>query len=380
MRRVLCAALALLLLLTAAAAEPLVRAGGAFCLALDAQGRIWGWGDTSRGQLGTGRGSKVFAPAPAALGLDGTRVKDVACGNINTLFLLEDGTVWTCGGNDYGQQGLGGGSHVREPVPVPGLEDIAQLACGWGQCLARTADGHVYAWGRNNCGQLGDGRRQNASVPFLLPLESITDVQCGGKYCLATDADGDIWGWGDNEYGTLPGVTERVRTTPAKLSVSGRFTAVYAAGQTAFGLDAEGRLWGWGRNDLYQAGSDQAGKLAPEPVPVLLPEGTAVARVLAYNSHTAVLTEDGQLWVWGNLAHGQSGTGRRLTKSLPLDAAPGTAFLDAAVGSTQIAALTEEGEVWCIGGGEYGQTGSGRAAYYVCEWAPTGLHLLESQP
>ena len=84
MRRVLCAALALLLLLTAAAAEPLVRAGGAFCLALDAQGRIWGWGDTSRGQLGTGRGSKVFAPAPAALGLDGTRVKDVACGAATT--------------------------------------------------------------------------------------------------------------------------------------------------------------------------------------------------------------------------------------------------------------------------------------------------------
>ena len=80
--------------------------------------------------------------------------------------------------------------------------------------------------------------------------------------------------------------------------------------------------------------------------------------------------------MWGSLSHGQSNTGRRLSKSLPVDATPESALLDAAVGSLQIVALDQGGEVRGIGGGEYGQTGSGRSAYYVTQWTDTGLNLL----
>ena len=193
------------------------------------------------------------------------------------------------------------------------------------------------------------------------------------------DAQGQIWGWGDNEYGTLPGCPRHNQYSPVLLSISGQFTALATAGETAFGLDAEGQLWGWGRNDLYQVGNDNPGKIADTPLPVLLPEGTAIRRVLAYNAHTAVLTENGQLWVWGSLSHGQGNTGRRMTKSLPLDATPEAPLLDADVGSLQMVALDTSGTVWGIGGGEYGQTGNGRQnAYYVTQWVDTGLHLLEA--
>ena len=184
MKRLAALLLSLLLLLPSAlaGADPMVRAGGAFCLALDAQGQLWGWGETSRGQLGIGRGNKIYRPVPALLGLDGSQIREIACGNVNTLILMQDGTVWTCGGNDYGQQGLGDRkAHVKEPEPIPSLQHIVQIACGWGQCLALTEDGQVYAWGRNSNGQLGTGERRSENVPTLLTLKGITHIHCGGK-------------------------------------------------------------------------------------------------------------------------------------------------------------------------------------------------------
>ena len=42
--------------------EVMLRLGGAYDLAVDDQGNIWGWGDNTRAQLGNGGGGKVFFP------------------------------------------------------------------------------------------------------------------------------------------------------------------------------------------------------------------------------------------------------------------------------------------------------------------------------
>ncbi|MDO4484539.1 MAG: hypothetical protein Q4C54_08975 [Clostridia bacterium] len=374
----LMALLAALSLCSCALAQPLVRAGGSFGIAVDAKGNIWGWGDNANGQLGNGNNKRVYMPKPAAEGLDGAQVADVQCGNVSALFLMKDGTVYTCGYNNYGQQGIPGiGSHVFVPTKIPGLENIVQVACGFGQCLARTADGKVYAWGRNSNGQVGDGTRKNAAAPVLLALENIVDIQCGGKFCVAQDANGDLWGWGDNEYGQLTDASRYKNVLiPVRLSVSGRFTKLACGGDIAFGVDADGVLWAWGRNDYYQLGVKSVGEKTNTPVKVDLPDGLAIKKVYAYNSHTAALTEDGGLWTWGGVYHGQVGNGKRPWRDIAHEACPESGVVDAAVGSLQSYILTEDGTVFGNGCNEYGQVGAfPKMRYYVPLWMNTGLNL-----
>ncbi|KAL7640052.1 UNVERIFIED_CONTAM: hypothetical protein RMT77_009466 [Armadillidium vulgare] len=76
-------------------------------------------------------------PSPLLLGfwpLD-VKVKKIACGDRHTVFLLDNGTAWTCGWNMYGQLGLGCKASQDEPVFVMDhVEDV--FAGGWNTIFA----------------------------------------------------------------------------------------------------------------------------------------------------------------------------------------------------------------------------------------------------
>ena len=370
----------LLLLFSSASAEGrmMVRAGGSFGFAVAEDGSVWAWGDNASGQLGNGGTKRVWMPAAAGQGLDGSRIVDIQCGNVAALFLMDDGTVYTCGRNNYGQQGYKGAPEfVKTPTQIPSLSGITQIACGFGQCLALDGEGRVWAWGRNSNGQIGNGTVKSQQVPVALPLENIVSIRCGGKFCMALDGDGAIWGWGDNEYGQLGDITKWKNVLePAKLSFSGRFVQIACGGDVAFGVDEEGVLWAWGRNDYYQLGVKDVNERTQTPVRVALPEGTRVSRVMAYNSHTAAITDQGALWQWGSVYHGQVGNGTRVWRDVPTVACPVSGVVDADVGSLQSYLLLEDGTVMGCGCNEYGQTGGfHRLVYYVTNWTDTGLNL-----
>lgn len=64
------------------------------------------WGSASFGQLGLGGIDEEIVVEPRKCPFfHGKQVCDVGCGRRHTTFLLEDGTVYTCGCNDLGQLG-----------------------------------------------------------------------------------------------------------------------------------------------------------------------------------------------------------------------------------------------------------------------------------
>lgn len=64
------------------------------------------WGYSSFGQPGIGSNLQVIIPEPQVYGFIHDRnVKEVACGGNHSVFLLEDGEVYTCGLNTKGQLG-----------------------------------------------------------------------------------------------------------------------------------------------------------------------------------------------------------------------------------------------------------------------------------
>ena len=77
---------------------------------------MFAWGKATSGQLALGETDDEIIQLPVKVPYyEGftRKVVDVACGSEHTVFLTNDGMVYTCGSNDFGQ--LGHGKVCRKP-------------------------------------------------------------------------------------------------------------------------------------------------------------------------------------------------------------------------------------------------------------------------
>ena len=116
---------------------------------------VFGWDSNPRD------GWELFSQSP---------IKDVQCGANFILVLLQDGTVWAWGKNDYGQLGDKTTVSATTPVQVKGLKNVTAIAAGGTHGLALKANGTVWAWGKNDYGQLGN----NSTTTSLIPIQVAT--------------------------------------------------------------------------------------------------------------------------------------------------------------------------------------------------------------
>lgn len=87
------------------------------------------------------------------------------------------------------------------------------LDAGFYHSLALQTDGTMWSWGGNSFGQLGDGTTTNRSTPVQVPgLTEVTAVGGGGNHSLAARFDGTVWAWGWNAYGQLGDASTATRT------------------------------------------------------------------------------------------------------------------------------------------------------------------------
>lgn len=354
----------------------LLRNGGSFLLAVREDGSIIGWGDNRRGQLGMSAARVQVRPVPAAEGLNGNDLKDIQCGNNNTLFLMKDGTVYTCGTYSHGTQGLGPLKHnVNTPVRIPALSRIVQIACGFGHNAALDEDGHLWVWGRNDLGQLGIGNRKGQDTPVMLDLENIVDVTCGGKFMLARAADGREYGWGSNAWRVLEDSSRKEILSPVELAgLDGLEVTAFAGGSDmAFWLDSDGTLWSRGRNELNQCGSREAApRMSPNLSRVDIPE--KVVRIVGYSSVPIALTEGGNAYIWGCTTNGQIGKGKNPGAALPTAGWDTGDCVQVAAGSIFTSLLTADGRIYVTGYNAYGQLGNGNtSATFSWTWNGTNV-------
>lgn len=142
-----------------------VACGSAHCGAVDSNGHVYLWGDNGSRLAGGGQlGNSSYTPSATpvlveSLAKAGVKVKAVSCGEKNTIFLADDGTVYSCGAAEYGRLGhwQNWNADMLEPqqlTEVFGGERIIQVAAGFSHSLALTESGKVYSWGRNDQGQV----------------------------------------------------------------------------------------------------------------------------------------------------------------------------------------------------------------------------------
>lgn len=188
-----------------------VTAGPRHSVAVNKEGKVFSWGDNCEGVLGRQCDSKTFfhhamsrrhcEPTPAPIdGLDGVNVvSSCAAGTFgqhkgagHTLFLDDQGKVYSCGLNRNGQLGretklidynsiishdsskVGLNSSVEghygdieswdaqalpQPVAFPGGTKVVQIACSGEHSMFLSDQGDVLACGNHSHGQLGFSKR-----------------------------------------------------------------------------------------------------------------------------------------------------------------------------------------------------------------------------
>jgi alpha-tubulin suppressor-like RCC1 family protein len=137
-----------------------------FDLALDRQGRVWGWGFNDCGQIGDNSSSLGhFQDKPALI--DGLpHIAAIAAGARHALYLGVDGSVWGTGDNEFSQLAMPKGLPTNRPIcisstrragvdgyyekphRIEGFSRAIAIAADDTHSAAIDADGHVWTWGR----------------------------------------------------------------------------------------------------------------------------------------------------------------------------------------------------------------------------------------
>ncbi|XP_051937211.1 probable E3 ubiquitin-protein ligase HERC4 isoform X2 [Hippocampus zosterae] len=272
------------------------------------------WGNASYGQLGLGGIDEEIVVEPRKCDFfHAKRVRDVGCGRKHTAFVLEDGTVYTCGCNDLGQLGHEKSRKKPEQVVALDAQIIIAVSCGESHTLALNDSGQVFSWGLGSDGQLGLNNFEEC-VRVPRNIKTLTDVQitqvaCGYWHSLALSKGSQVFSWGQNRYGQLGlGVNGQSISTPQIIqSLLGiPFAQISAGGAHSFTLTLSGAVFGWGRNKFGQLGlSDSNDRCFPTLLKSL--RSQRVIFVSCGEDHTAALTKLRGVFTFGAGGYGQLG-------------------------------------------------------------------------
>ena len=233
------------------------------CLALDADGALWIWGNNVYGSMGLGEaGDSISYLSSPTLFSDYVPnilppLKKVSAGNFHGLGIDESGTVWSWGCGWYGQLGHGTFEGPGAlPAPITTLTDIIDICAGDQSSLALKSDGTVWAWGYNDVGQLGDGTVfANPAARQIVGLSDVAAISYNRKTMLALTHSGEVYAWGDNSYGQCGiGYYTPSVSPPRKIEGIPDMVSIAAGLNHSLALSSNGEVWSWGYNSMGQLG------------------------------------------------------------------------------------------------------------------------------
>lgn len=141
---------------------------------LTSNGEVWSAGLNSAGQFGNGTVANYQA-VPVKFNMPVTAVDLYETNSTdayqNLYAIGSNGKVYGAGANSFGQLGNGTTStYSKTPVAMSVIDGssivASQVQSGYGTTVIFTTNGSVYTVGNNNSGQLGDGTTNNSSVPI----------------------------------------------------------------------------------------------------------------------------------------------------------------------------------------------------------------------
>ena len=143
------------------------------------------------------------------------------------------GKLYSWGNNYCGTLGNGTTTNSSMPICISDIENsplngkrIVKIYEEYMYIIVKDNRGKLYSWGSNSSGQLGNGTTTNSSMPVCIsdietsPLKekNIVDVYSDDSTIIVKDSDGKLYSWGYNEYGQLGNGTRNNSSMPICIS------------------------------------------------------------------------------------------------------------------------------------------------------------------
>lgn len=184
-----------------------IACGSEHILALDVNGKVYSWGNSTKGQLGQGINSVGPCTSPKLV-LTENKFVDIACGYNHSMALDELGKLYSWGAGADGRLGHENSDDVYEPKLVSALEGkvVVRVSCGYLHSAVVSKDGELITFGFNGYGQLGLGSIETKYQPTSIPqlkTRRVVDTACGAFHTICLLESGELYSMGMGNKGQL---------------------------------------------------------------------------------------------------------------------------------------------------------------------------------
>lgn len=334
---------------------------GGHTTAKTSEGTIWGWGYASSGQLASLSENELI---PVKLSED-RDWKIIQSGIKNTFAIKENGTLWSCGNNEFGSLGIN-----SEEASINYFQQVGQ-ASNWLKVapsylftVALKSNGTIWAWGQNDANQLGNKTKNSKELaPIQIGDASnwIDIATTTNKTAFAIKDDGTIWAWGLNDSNLIV-PDARVGNTylPTQVNNDRDWIRIEGGKNHVIAQKTDGTIWTWGESNMGQLGSGElvAYTNRPQIVSADVWYDFSAGYAVSY-----AIKSDGTLWAWGRNNFGQLGDGTTENRYVPVQIGTDTNWKTVQAKGYQATMLTKtDGTVWYMGWNTFGTFGDGTVA------------------
>ncbi|XP_040914289.1 probable E3 ubiquitin-protein ligase HERC1 isoform X5 [Toxotes jaculatrix] len=268
--------------------------------------------------------------------------------------------VYVWGSNSSHQLAEGTLEKILLPKLTQGFSDAQMIEAGQYCTFSVSADGSVKACGKGSYGRLGLGDSNNQSMPKKLVLEphrnmkKVSSSKGSDGHTLAITVEGEVFSWGDGEYGKLGHGNSATQKYPKIIQgpLLGKVVVCVSAGyRHSAAVTNDGELYTWGEGDFGRLGHSDS---QSRNVPTLVKDISGVGQVACGSSHTIAVAQDGHtVWSFGGGDNGKLGHGdtNRVYRPKVIEALHGFIIRKVCAGSQSSLALTSAGQVFAWGCG-----------------------------
>jgi N-acetylneuraminic acid mutarotase len=248
-----------------------ISIGSTHTLFLDNLGKVYSYGNKEYDQFGTtpnfgqlGRISDsvedYIKPMKITQNIGDSKIVAISVGSYHSLFLDEDGKVYSCGDGSVGKLGHGNTNHCNLPTLIDELAglNITHISAGYAHSLFLDEDGKVYSCGGHIYGQLG--RTGNTSIPLQITdnigNSNIVAISTGGFYSLFLDNNCNVYSCGYGDDGNLGHGNQIRYNLPTKIDAlnGSNIVAISGGGFHSLFLDNNCNVYSCGLAEFGELG------------------------------------------------------------------------------------------------------------------------------
>jgi alpha-tubulin suppressor-like RCC1 family protein len=304
----------------------------------------------------------------------GNKIISVATSRHHSLFLNDEGEVFSLGRGASGELGLGNIQEQLSPKRIESEEfvdqRIIQVVAGDFHSLLLTEMGDVFSFGRGSWGELGHGDTENQLLPkridvSLLKNKKIIQIAAGTSNSLLLSEDGKVFSFGSgseyrlglrqNQNQLTPRILEEKYSRDQRIVPFTEKIIQASVGEShSLLLSDSGEVFSYGSGDNgYLGQGDPLGQPIPKRIEAEALKDDKIIQIAAGKTHSLLLSKNGNVYSFGAAYAGQLGHGTSKSQYSPKKIESETLrshkIVKIAAGYDHSLLLTAEGKVFAFG-------------------------------